>query len=572
LCYNSAIEFKRERYLSGILALRHKIIGLLTEAAAKAQAAGKLPAVTLPDVALEHPQKPEHGDYASSLPLKLARATRLKPLDIAGVIRKFIPADPAIVSVTVAPPGFINFTLDSDWLSRQVEEVLASAETFGNVDLGKGRRVQIEFVSVNPTGPLHVGHGRGAILGSALANILSAAGFAVETEYYINNAGSQIEAFKHSLYTRYQQALGVDAELPANGYFGGYMADLAQAIIAEDGDKYSRLPEVEAIDRLGEVGLKKMIGQIKTDLERLGVTFDTWFSERSLFKNGQYDTAMTLLKEGGYIAEKETATWFVSTALGENKDNVVVRSDGSPTYFATDIAYHYNKFVERKFDQVINIWGADHQGHVSRMKAVVGAMGIDPERLKVIISQMVTLRRGGELVRISKRSGDIITLSEVVDEVGADVSRFFFLARSADSQMDFDMELAKKESGENPVYYVQYAHARIASILTLAAERKIDYADGDVSLLTSEPEQSLIRKMLLLPEVVEMAAKSLGPHQLAYYAQELATVFHSFYKQCRVISRDDAGLSKARLKLVVAAKIALSRCLHLMGMTAPDTM
>ena len=554
------------------MALRHKIIGLLTEAAAKAQAAGKLPAVTLPDVALEHPQKPEHGDYASSLPLKLARATRLKPLDIAGVIRKFIPADPAIVSVAVAPPGFINFTLDSGWLSRQVEEVLASAETFGNVDLGKGRRVQIEFVSVNPTGPLHVGHGRGAILGSALANILSAAGFAVETEYYINNAGSQIEAFKHSLYTRYQQALGVDAELPANGYFGGYMADLAQAIIAEDGDKYSRLPEVEAIDQLGEFGLKKMIGQIKTDLERLGVTFDTWFSERSLFKNGQYDTAMTLLKEGGYIAEKETATWFVSTALGENKDNVVVRSDGSPTYFATDIAYHYNKFVERKFDQVINIWGADHQGHVSRMKAVVGAMGIDPERLKVIISQMVTLRRGGELVRISKRSGDIITLSEVVDEVGADVSRFFFLARSADSQMDFDMELAKKESAENPVYYVQYAHARIASILKLAAERKIDYADGDVSLLTSEPEQSLIRKMLLLPEVVETAAKSLGPHQLAYYAQELATVFHSFYKQCRVVSRDDAGLSKARLKLVVAAKIALSRCLHLMGMTAPDTM
>jgi len=558
--------------LSGILALRQKIIGLLTEAAAQAQAAGKLPAVTLPDVALEHPQKPEHGDYASSLPLKLARATRLKPLDIASAIQDFIPTDPDIAAAVVAPPGFINFTLDSGWLSRQVEEVLASKETFGNVAMGQGRRVQIEFVSVNPTGPLHVGHGRGAILGSALANILAAAGFAVETEYYINNAGSQIEAFRRSLYARYQQALGVDAELPANGYFGGYMTDLAQEIITEDGDKYSKLPEAKAVDRLGEIGLKKMIEQIKADLERLGVTFNVWFSERSLFENGQYDTAMTLLKDGGYIAEKETATWFVSTALGENKDNVVVRSDGSPTYFATDIAYHYNKFVERKFDQVINIWGADHQGHVSRMKAVVGAMGIDPERLKVIIAQMVTLRRGGEQVRISKRSGDVITLSEVVDEVGADVSRFFFLARSADSQMDFDMELAKKESAENPVYYVQYAHARIASILKLAAEKKIDYADGDVSLLTSEPEQSLIRKMLLLPEVVEMAAKSLGPHHLTYYAQELATVFHSFYKQCRVISGDDARLSKARLKLVVAAKIALSRCLNLMGMTAPDTM
>jgi arginyl-tRNA synthetase len=558
--------------LSGILALRKKIIGLLSEAAAKAQAAGKLPAVTLPEVALEHPQNPEHGDFASSLPLKLARATRLRPLDIANAILEFIPADPDIAKAVVAPPGFINFTLDSGWLSHQVEKVLASADTFGNVDLGKGRRVQIEFVSVNPTGPLHVGHGRGAILGSALANILSAAGFTVETEYYINDAGSQIEAFKRSLYARYQQALGVDAELPADGYFGGYMAELAQAIIAEDGNKYSLLPEAEAVDRLGQVGLKRMIDQIKTDLERLGVTFDVWFSERSLFENGQYETAMALLKEGGYIADKETATWFVSTALGENKDNVVVRSDGSPTYFATDIAYHYNKFVERKFDQVINIWGADHQGHVSRMKAVVGAMGINPERLKVIVAQMVTLRRGGELVRISKRSGDIITLNEVVDEVGADVSRFFFLARSADSQMDFDLELAKKESAENPVYYVQYAHARIASILKLAAERKIDYTDGDVSLLTSEPEQSLIRKMLLLPEVVEMAAKSLGPHQLAYYAQELATVFHSFYKQCRVVSGDDAKLSKARLKLVVAAKITLSRCLHLMGMTAPDTM
>jgi arginyl-tRNA synthetase len=558
--------------LSGILALRQKIIGLLSEAAAKAQVAGKLPAVTLPEVALEHPQNPEHGDYASSLPLKLARATGLKPLDIANAILEFIPTDPDLAKAVVAPPGFINFTLGSGWLSHQVERVLASADTFGNVDLGKGRRVQIEFVSVNPTGPLHVGHGRGAILGSALANILSAAGFAVETEYYINDAGSQIEAFKRSLYARYQQALGVDAELPADGYFGSYMAYLAQAIKAEDGDKYSRLPEAEAIERLGQVGLKRMIDQIKTDLERLGVAFDVWFSERSLFQKGQYETAMALLKEGGYIADKETATWFVSTALGENKDNVVVRSDGSPTYFATDIAYHYNKFVERKFGQVINIWGADHQGHVSRMKAVVGAMGIDPERLKVIVAQMVTLRRGGELVRISKRSGDIITLNEVVDEVGADVSRFFFLARSADSQMDFDLELAKKESAENPVYYVQYAHARIASILKLAAERKINYADGDVSLLSSEPEQSLIRKMLLLPEVVEMAANSLGPHQLAYYAQELATVFHSFYKQCRVVSRDDARLSKARLKLVVAAKITLSRCLHLMGMTAPDTM
>jgi arginyl-tRNA synthetase len=315
-----------------------------------------------------------------------------------------------------------------------------------------------------------------------------------------------------------------------------------------------------------------MIGIIKSDLELLGVTFDVWFSESSLFEKGQYQTAMSLLSEGGYIAEKEGATWFESTALGEDKDNVVVRGDGSPTYFATDIAYHYDKFVVRKFDEVIDIWGADHQGHVPRMKVVIGALGIAPERLKVIISQMVTLRRGDELVRVSKRSGDIITLREVIEEVGADACRFFFLSRSADSQMDFDLELAKKQSAENPVYYVQYAHARIASILRLAQERGIDCSGGDVSLLTTEPELTLIRKMLLLPEIVDVVVHTLEPHHLTYYAQDLANIFHSFYTQCRVVDQDDKALSKARLQLVAAAKLVLAKTLHLMGMTAPETM
>ena len=322
---------------------------------------------------------------------------------------------------------------------------------------------------------------------------------------------------------------------------------------------------------MGQTGLDKMISQIKADLELLGVTFDVWFSEQSLYENEHYQTALSILKQGGYIAEKEGATWFVSTALGEDKDNVVVRTDGTPTYFATDIAYHYNKFLERNFDSVIDIWGADHLGHVSRMKAVVGALGIDPKRLTVIISQMVTLRRGGEMVRISKRSGDIVTLRELVEEVGADACRFFFLSRTADSQMDFDLELAKKQSADNPVYYVQYAHARIASILRLAQEKEIDGSDGDVSLLTTEPELTLIRKMLLLPEIVETIARTLEPHHLTYYAQDLATVFHSFYKQCRVVS-DDEALTRARLKLVKAAKIVLGKTLHLMGMTAPDRM
>jgi arginyl-tRNA synthetase len=551
--------------------IKQRIIELLAAAASKAQESGKLPSVAVPEITIEHPQNPAHGDYASSLPLKLARAIGTSPLAIAETLVGLISPAPEVESVTVAPPGFINFTLKDAWLTQQVDSILPAGESYGNIDLGQASRVQLEFVSVNPTGPLHVGHGRGAILGNTLANTLAAAGYRVEKEYYVNDAGSQMDAFYRSLYARYQQALKVDAGMPADGYLGDYIVDLAKEIIADEGDKFLSLPEKEAISEIGKLGLAKMIAQIKGDLELLGVNFDVWFYERELFEQGQYDKVMKLLREGGYIAEREDATWFVSTALGEDKDNVVVRSDGSPTYFATDIAYHYNKFVERKFDRVINIWGADHQGHISRMKAVVQALGIAPERLVVIISQMVTLSRGGEVVKLSKRSGDIITLRELIDEVGADACRFFFAARSADSQMDFDLELAKKQSADNPVYYVQYAHARIASILRLAQDKKIDYSAGDVSRLTTEPELSLIRRMLLLPEVVEMVTQTLEPHHLAYYAQELATVFHSFYKQCRVVS-DDEALSKARLKLVAAARLTLARTLHLMGMTAPDKM
>ncbi len=492
-------------------------------------------------------------------------------MTIAEDIVGLMAPGPEIDSIVTAPPGFINFTLNNNWLTKQIESILLAGDAYGNIDLGQGSRVQVEFVSVNPTGPLHVGHGRGAILGSTLTNMLAAAGYKVETEYYINDAGTQINVFYHTLYARYRQCLGIDAEIPSDGYLGSYMVDLAKEIIAEEGDRFLTLPEPEAVLQLGQLGLDRMIRQIKADLELLNVSFDVWFSEKSLYEKGQYQTVMSLLRQGGYITEKEGATWFVSTALGEDKDNVVVRSDGSPTYFATDIAYHYNKFLERHFDRVINIWGADHQGHVSRMKAVVGALGISPERLEVILSQMVTLRRGDDVVRISKRSGDIITLREVVEEVGRDACRFFFLSRSANSQMDFDLELAKKESPDNPVYYVQYAHARIASILRLAQERGIDHSNGDVSLVTTEPELILIRKLLLLPELVETVARTLEPHHLTYYAQDVATVFHSFYKQCRVVSQNEA-LTKARLKLVEATKIVLAKTLHLMGMTAPEKM
>jgi arginyl-tRNA synthetase len=383
--------------------------------------------------------------------------------------------------------------------------------------------------------------------------------------------GNQIDNFGHSLYARYQQCLGRQVVMPPDGYYGNYMIDLAKEIAQEQGDRFLLLPQSEAASQLAEIGIAKMLQRIKEDLKLLNVDFDTWFSERSLYQGEQYNKAMELLQSGAYIAKKENATWFESSSLGEDKDNVLVRSDGSPTYFASDIAYHYNKFLERKFDWVIDIWGADHQGHVPRMKTVLKALGRDPEQLKVIICQLVTLRRGQEIVKVSKRSGDIVTLQEVIDEVGSDACRFSFLSRSADSQMDFDIELAKRQSADNPVYYVQYAHARIISILRLAKQRMIDYSQGDVSLLTTEPELTLIRRLILLPEIVEQVAVNLEPHHLPYYAQDLATVFHSFYKQCRVVSKDEA-LSKARLKLVKATQVALAKVLHLMGMTAPEKM
>jgi arginyl-tRNA synthetase len=541
------------------------------EAASRAQKSGRLPTVSLPDTYLEHPQKPEHGDYASSLPLKLARATGIKPMEIAQILVGLMPEQAEVAAITAAPPGFVNFKLSNRWLTGVVSTVLSQGESYGSIGIGSGVRVQIEFVSANPTGPLHVGNGRGSVLGSALASVMTAAGYVVEKEYYINDAGSQAHAFYRSLYARYQQCLGRDAQIPENGYHGQYMIDLAKRIVGDKGEGYLLFSESEAVKKLGELGLQEMIVQIREDLALLGVTFDNWFSERSLYEKGQFNAVMGRLHDGGYIAQREKATWFMSTALGEDKDNVVIRSDGTPTYFGADIAYHYNKFIERKFDRVIDIWGADHQGHVPRMRAVASALGVNPDRLKIIISQMVTLRRGQETVRISKRTGDMITLREVIDEVGRDACRFFFLSRSADSQMDFDLELAKKQSADNPVYYVQYAHARIASIMRAAEEKRIDFSGGDVSLLTAEAELALVRKLLALPELIEMAAQAMEPHHLTYYAQELATVFHAFYRDCRVLS-DDTALTAARLKLVSAARMVLARTLRLMGMTAPDSM
>lgn len=554
--------------------MKDRIAQLAAHAVEQAQKDGTLPSGPIPEIEVERPQNPEHGDFAVSLPLRLARTARMAPMAIAERLVPLVPGDDLIDRVWAAPPGFINFAVSEQWLQQQVETVLEQGEAYGNVRRDSPQRVQVEFVSVNPTGPLHVGHARGAVLGSGLANILQAAGYDVSREYYINDAGSQMDTFYRSLYVRYQQALGRDTSMPENGYMGSYMEDLAQEIVAENGERFLEMPEAEAVSQIGQTGLKKMLGMIRHDLDRIQVEFDVWFSEGSLRESGEYDETMDLLRHNGYLAEREGATWLTSTSLGEDKDNVLVRSTGEPTYFATDIAYHRNKFLARGFDHVIDIWGADHQGHVSRMKSAVGALGVDPDRLTIIISQMVSLKRGQNLVRVSKRTGEIVTLRELVDEVGPDACRFFFLSRTPESQMDFDLDLAKEESANNPVYYVQYAHARIAGIMRLAQERSLDYKLGDVSLLVNEAEIALIKKMLQLPELIDQMASKLEPHHLPHYATELATAFHWFYQQCRVISDEpnDEPITLSRLKLVDASRTVLARCLTIMGMSAPQRM
>lgn len=554
--------------------IKDDIAQLIAEAVKRAQDAGELPAVPVPDAPLERPQRPEHGDYATSLPMRLARAARMSPLEIAAAIARQMQAGPAggaIDEVAVAPPGFINVRLSPRWLTEQVDAIIGEGAAFGNVGLGKGQRLQVEFVSANPVGPIHVGNGRGLALGDTLARVLEAAGYEVQREYLVNDAGTQTEVFAETLYARYQQLFGREVEIPQGGYPGEYMIELAEGLKRDLGDSLLRPPGEPMPPEIHDLGVERMLDSIRTDLAAIGVHYDNWFSERSVYETGTYEKAMALLRERGYVAEREGAVWFVSSALGEEKDNVLVRSTGAPTYFASDIAYHYDKFVLRGFDRVINVWGADHQGHVPRMKAVVGALGVDPERLTIIIYQLVTLKRGAEIVKLSKRAGNIVTLRELIDEVGSDAARFNFVGRAADSHMDFDIELAKRQSAENPVYYVQYAHARIAGILAQAAERGVDYAAGDVTLLREEAELALIRKMLRLPELVESIAESLEPHQLPYYATEMATAFHDFYEKCRVLT-DDEALTKARLKLVSAAKVVLARALYLMGMSAPERM
>jgi len=552
--------------------MKREIAQLLKQAVLKAQGAGDLPPFELPPLIVEQPQREEHGDYASNLALQIARQVERPPRQLAEVIAPYLPEAEFISRVEVAGPGFINFTLDDGWLAQQVETILARGPSYGRLDLEPGKRVQVEYGSANPTGPLHVGFARNVVLGDSLANLLDAAGYEVQREYYVNDTGTQMRFFNETLYARYAQALGREEEIPEGGYRGRYMVEWGREIAEAEGTRYLRMPREEAVEAIGEVGLSKVLEGVKEDLALLGIRYDNWFSERSLYEDGYFAEVMEILRQGGHIFEEEGATWFAATALGSNKDEVVVRSTGEPGYFASDIAYHYQKFIKRGFDWVIDVWGADHQGHVPRMKAMMRALGLDPERLTLLIYQLVTLKRGGEVLRLSKRTGEFVTLREVLDEVGPDAVRFFLLTHAADSQMDFDLQLAKEASEENPVYYVQYAHARIASILGYAGG--LDYSDGEVSLLKDPAELALLRQMVLLPDIVELAATDLAPHHLTYYAQDLASAFHSFYKQCRVVSSypEDMFLNKARLKLVKACQIVLAQVLGLMGVSAPEKM
>jgi arginyl-tRNA synthetase len=549
---------------------------LVEAAIERATARGDLPAIDTPEVVLDHPARLEQGDFATNVALRMQRAVGRPPREVAGAIAHSLELPPSVAAVEVAGPGFVNFFLASEWLQEQVDVILAAGPAFGRLTYGQGQSVQVEFVSANPTGPLHVGAARNAALGDTISRLLEATGHTVQREFYINDAGSQIEALSASVLVRYRQAHGQEAELPPGGYKGDYVAELAQEISGEHGDALLSLSDQEATAKIAPLVEATVLGWIERDLEDLGVKFDRWYSERSLYAGDLFESSMRFLREAGHVVERDGAVWFASTELGEDRDNVLIRSNGQPTYFASDVAYHYEKLALRGFDRVIDVWAADHHGHVPRMKAVLGAMEIDPARLTILLYQLVKLFKDGKELKMSKRAGDYVTVRELVDEVGSDAARFFLIQRSSDVTMNFDMDLARQTSDENPVYYVQYAHARTASIFREAAVKlgSVAYEDGDVHLLGSDSELGLIRKLLLFPEIVESATTGLAAHQVPFYLLELATAFSAFYRDCPVLPprNPDLALTNARLKLVAATRQVLASGLALIGVSAPDRM
>jgi arginyl-tRNA synthetase len=554
--------------------IRENIIKRLQLAAQSAQQVGRLSFEEIPGFTLETPREKNHGDVATNLALVLAKPARLAPRKIAEILVEFFdPKDTWVERMEIAGPGFINFFLGTGWLFQVPLEVEAKGENYGRLDKGKGEKVQVEFVSANPTGLLHIGHARGAALGDCLANLLTAVGYAVTREFYINDAGNQIEKFADSLVARYYQALGQNVEFPEDGYHGKDLIETVDNFIGEVGQQYQNV-DIE-IRRKGllQFALKEKLEAIRQTLKTFGVEFDVWFSEQTLHDSGKIIQTLNELRDRGYIYDKEGAQWFKSAGFTDEKDEVVVRSNGLPTYFIADIAYHVNKF-ERGFERVVNIWGADHHGHVGRMKGALAAMDLAPERLEVILAQMVRLFQGGEQVRMSKRTGQYVTLEELLEEVGKDAARYFFIMRGAESHLDFDLDLAKSQSNENPVYYIQYAHARICSIFRQAQEAGLTIPaikTCRLDLLQESVELELLQKIAELPVEVEAAAGSCEPHRLAHYIHELASLFHSYYNAFRVLV-DDEELRNARLALLQSVHVALRSGLRILGISAPYRM
>ena len=559
--------------------IRDQIAELVRAAIRLAQQAGELPEFDVPGVEVSRPKDASHGDYATTVAMQSARLARMAPLAIAERIASHLPSAPYLSGAGVVPPGFINFRLSERWLAEHVVVIEASAGRYGDIDLGQGKTCQVEFISANPTGPLHMGSARNAVLGDSLANLLGAAGYQVQREYYVNDAGTQMRAFAETLYRRYRQALGQDAPLERDHYQGGYMVDLANEVAATEGDRFLALSEEEATAALGELGLARMLASIRNSADRLRIHFDCWFSERSLYTDGIFDRVMAQLEAAGLTESRDGAVWLRTSTLGSDRDEVLIRSDGRPGYYASDVAYHYDKFVTRGFDRVIDVWAVDHQNQARRMPHLMKALGLNPDRLTIVLYDFVRLYRDGLEVKLSKRSGDIVTVDEVIEEVGVDAVRFLLMTRSNTAVMDFDLNLAVRQKDENPVFYVQYAHARMASILRTAVERGFspqEWATADVTLLVHPAEMALLRKMSELPEVIENAVVQLAPHHLAFYAMELTGTFHSSYNRddWRVISSDpeEAALSASRLRLVAATKSVFSRVLGLLGVAAPETM
>ncbi len=545
----------------------------MSTSALAAKAAGALTFEALPAFEIETPKVAEHGDFAANIAMLLASQAKRPPRQIAEIVVQYL-APPAglLAKVEIAGPGFINFFIEESYWFGVLPEIHELGSTYGNSDLGAGKKVQVEFVSANPTGPLHIGHGRGAALGDVLANLLAATGHRVEREYYINDVGNQIFTLGKSLYYRLRELRREKVEFPKDGYQGDYMKDLARQYAAEQGP----LPEGELGDEeitvLGRYAGDQILAGIDRDLKDFGVTFDRWFSETSLYEEGWVERAFERLKKEGLMYEQEGALWFASTRFGDDKDRVVKRSTGATTYFASDIAYHLQKF-ERQFDLMVDLWGADHHGYVPRLKAAAQALGFG-ERLRVLLVQLVTLLRHGEPVAMTTRGGTFETLRDVIDEVGKDAARFMFLTRRADAPLDFDLEVAKQQNAENPVYYVQYAHARLASVFRQPEAKGLEEAAPEPALfplLSLAEEVELVKRLAAYPELVDGAALYLEPHRITYFLTELASQLHSYYYKHRFIT-DNGNLTKARLALVKGVKTVLAHGLGLLGVTAPETM